>query len=319
MLTFFALCFVVSMAAAAVFLLLLIVKAIMRKDTKRTKRCFLLSLACMVVSFLIFGFLPKPEPPTPEECAAAGHKWIEATCTAAKKCDNCGTVEGDPLGHAWKDATCDTPRSCTRCSETDGSALGHAFGEKTVSVEPTCSAEGKAIGSCTRCGKEVTEPVTKIAHVTEWKVTKEAKPAVPGEKSLICTVCGAVTATEKFEMTDDEIKALCQTYKYEDFSRYPDKYKGEYAKFTGEVIQVSENAHKTSTDYVLRVNVTKQAYGIYTDTIYVVYESPSGEGRILYGDVVTMYGQLDGLEEYTSVLMTKITIPRFEAMIIEIQ
>ncbi len=34
-----------------------------------------------------------------ERVAAAGHDWIEATCTEARRCAVCGVTEGEPLGH----------------------------------------------------------------------------------------------------------------------------------------------------------------------------------------------------------------------------
>lgn len=59
---------------------------------------------------------------------------VEETCTtdglkAGEKCKRCGTVtvaqETIPAGHKWVDATCTAPKTCSRCNTTEGEALGH--------------------------------------------------------------------------------------------------------------------------------------------------------------------------------------------------
>ena len=40
------------------------------------------------------------------ESIAAGHKWSNATCTAAKTCSVCKLTEGDALGHTTDNGTC---------------------------------------------------------------------------------------------------------------------------------------------------------------------------------------------------------------------
>ena len=58
------------------------------------------------------------------------HTWVEATCTEAKICDECGETEGEPLGHDWQAATYTQPKTCARCGETEGKPL-------TKPAEPT--------------------------------------------------------------------------------------------------------------------------------------------------------------------------------------
>lgn len=57
------------------------------------------------------------------------HEWEDATCTMAKTCSKCDTVEGEPLGHSWNKATCTKPSECKRCKETEGEKLGHKWRE----------------------------------------------------------------------------------------------------------------------------------------------------------------------------------------------
>ena len=42
---------------------------------------------------------------------AKGHEWVNATCTRAKYCDNCGETEGSALGHTTRNGT------CSRCNQ----------------------------------------------------------------------------------------------------------------------------------------------------------------------------------------------------------
>ena len=114
------------------------------------------------------------------------------------------------------------------------------------------------------------------------------------------------------DLPEEEYRAECKLYYYDDVFRNPDNYEKKLAKFTGEVVQVIHKGDKLQ----LRVNVTKGAYG-YEDTIYVFYDA-SGKSNILEGDIVTIYGELRGLITYESVSGVDITIPRIYAKYIDI-
>ena len=123
---------------------------------------------------------------------------------------------------------------------------------------------------------------------------------------------------EYSEFIVDMYKDSCKEYDYEEIFRYAESYEGEFAKFTGEVIQVLESDFYGMKTYQLRVNVTKTQYG-YEDTIYVFYTPMQGMPRILEVDIVTVYGSLNGLETYTSVMNSTVTIPSILSQYIEIQ
>ena len=115
-------------------------------------------------------------------------------------------------------------------------------------------------------------------------------------------------------MTDEQIRDSCEHISYDELSRNPDEYKGEMVKFTGEVVQTIEGSGISA----MRVDVTKGSYGIYTDTVYVVYvEDPSN--RVLEDDIVSFYGMYDGLYSYQSVMGATITIPKVIANIVDIE
>lgn len=243
------------------------------------------------------------------------HNWQEATCTEPKTCTKCGETEGEPLGHVWQEATCSTPKTCTVCGETSGTTLQHTPSEWIVDTAATCSAEGSQHSTCAICGATITEPIPKLDHRPgEWSVTKAATALENGQRQQLCTVCGTVLNTETYELTATEketsYKNMCQSYTFEEIARNPDSYKGNYAVFTGEVIQSMESGD----DYTLRVSITKEEYDWYSDPILVTYtkKSPS-ESRILEDDIVTMYGQLNGTYTYESVLGNDVTLPLLNA------
>ena len=109
--------------------------------------------------------------------------------------------------------------------------------------------------------------------------------------------------------------AACKTYKYKDIARNPNNYEGKKAKFTGKVIQVQEGTLET----VLLVDVTKDKYGYYDDTMYVTYfPSSDYESRILEDDIITIYGELAGIKTYETVLGASVSIPQIDAKYIVI-
>ena len=74
------------------------------------------------------------------------HVWLEASCTVAKVCTECGETEGEALGHNWKEATCTSPMVCVRCRETEGEPLGHDWLSATDLRPSSCAACGTVTG-----------------------------------------------------------------------------------------------------------------------------------------------------------------------------
>lgn len=113
-----------------------------------------------------------------------------------------------------------------------------------------------------------------------------------------------------------EFKSKCKTYNYKEIFRNSEKYKGQYAKFTGKVVQVIETYYGS---YELRVNVTRSSYGTYySDTMYIYISSDTADFRILEDDVITIYGILQGTKTYTSVLGSSITIPYMDGYYVDL-
>ncbi len=116
---------------------------------------------------------------------------------------------------------------------------------------------------------------------------------------------------------EKDYRTACKMIDYRDLARNPDKYKGELFKFTGEIIQVVEPVWGNTVS--LRINVTKGDYGIYKDTIYATVELPAGSDRLLKDDIVTIYGECDGLYTYNSVLNSSVSIPKISIKYFELE
>lgn len=112
-----------------------------------------------------------------------------------------------------------------------------------------------------------------------------------------------------------DFKQSCETVKYDDLARNPDNYKDKKLTFKGEVIQCELSY---GTTYYARVNVTLNEYDYYEDTIYVTFDIPEGENKILEEDIVKIYGVCQGAETYTSILGESITIPSLDAAYVEL-
>lgn len=130
--------------------------------------------------------------------------------------------------------------------------------------------------------------------------------------SAVETTTVQPTAKAKKKVSAKAYKNKCKTLSFKDLSRNPDKHKGEKLKYTGQVIQVQEDEHwlDDNTTVDLRINVTKDEYGLWDDTIYATVELPKNADRILEDDIITIWGECDGKYSYTSVLGSDVTLPK---------
>lgn len=118
--------------------------------------------------------------------------------------------------------------------------------------------------------------------------------------------------------TWSKAKAGAKHVAYKTFFRNNEAYFNEAVYFRGEVVQALYDepfggsdctgmyAYLDGTATVLRVNVTRDSYAYYSDTIYVVYLGPK---RILESDVIELVGMANDLMTYESTLGASITIP----------
>ena len=126
----------------------------------------------------------------------------------------------------------------------------------------------------------------------------------------------ATVQTEKPQFaTQEDYKKACETFPYTEISRNPELYRGKLAQYTGQVVQVMENYGTT----MIRMNVNEDEFGIWNDTIYaeIKYDN-SSNGRILENDIITVYGEMNGIKTYTSVMGYEVSIPFLNAQYVTI-
>lgn len=212
-----------------------------------------------------------------------------------------------------------------------------------------CSNCGKEINSdaefCINCGKMLNPTQNKIKRKVKINIwikiviaacsvmtiliiiafvdnVNKSNNLMESENNLLNSEQPKESETKKNTKSKEEIiqsyKNNCQEYSYENIFRYAEDYDGKYAKFTGEVVQIMDAAYLSLESYVLRVNITKDEYGYYEDTIYVTYLPMEESTRILEDDIVTIYGILDGLETYKTIFGGTETIPSINSNYIEI-
>lgn len=126
--------------------------------------------------------------------------------------------------------------------------------------------------------------------------------------------------TEKVDITEpeetkEEYMNSCEEYTFKEIARNPNNYINKRAKFTGEVVQVQEE----NGTVAIRLNVTKNKYDYYEDTIMVGYKyKDENESKILEDDIITVYGELQGNTSYESVLGAEVTLPLLIGNYVEI-
>lgn len=114
--------------------------------------------------------------------------------------------------------------------------------------------------------------------------------------------------------TIEEIKASAAVIPFKDLARNTETHVDAMVHYGGEVVQVSE---RSGGRYVLRVNVTRDEHGFWSDTVWVNYQSDSI--RLLDDDVIEMWAVVDGRRSYESIFGQTITLPELTAKIIELK
>lgn len=128
--------------------------------------------------------------------------------------------------------------------------------------------------------------------------------------SMICALmlvlslaaCGGYTP----ELGEAEYIAACKMISYDELARNPRMYEGTYVKLTGRIFQVVEDG----SDCILMVNVGQ---GWNHEPVMVTYTHKEGEGRLLEGDSITIYGKSMGTRTYITALNAQKTVPQVYA------
>ena len=89
--------------------------------------------------------------------------------------------------------------TCTVCGKTVTETipmLDHKFGTWTVTTQPTCTKAGQQSATCTVCGKATTKSVDKLEHTYgAFEVVTAPTCTKEGKQTRKCTMCGAADST----------------------------------------------------------------------------------------------------------------------------
>lgn len=123
------------------------------------------------------------------------------------------------------------------------------------------------------------------------------------------------TSQKSQEEIEKEYKMDCRPVTYERIMRETDMMKGQYVTITGKVSQVMP-------DGILRVDLTKDEYGLYSDSIVVHYSSSDTGFNVIEGDIITAWGMSNGAERFTSTVLgneREIEVAAINARYIELE
>lgn len=148
----------------------------------------------------------------------------------------------------------------------------------------------------------------------EEKATRTAKEAAEAEQEAKEEAAAKAKAEEEARLKAeaeakakaDEAaakKANAQTIEYAQLKKNPDRYAGEYVKYTGEILQIIEGDETTH----IRLAVTQTSYGYdFNDVIFIEYD---GYTDYVDGDIITVFGEIYGSYSYESQAGYNISLP----------
>ena len=154
-----------------------------------------------------------------------------------------------------------------------------------------------------------TKPVVKKKFYKRWWFWAIIAVAV----IIIIAAVSGNAPSDLIDLPEDEYRSQCGIYSYDQIARDPESHEKKLAKFTGEVVQVLRKGNEIQ----MRVDVTLTEYGFYEDTVYVFYTATDNT-NILEGDIITMYGELRGMQEYEAIFGNTVSIPRIYVKYIDI-
>lgn len=180
---------------------------------------------------------------------------------------------------------------------------------------PECGAEIPDDSKhCKECGANLTEKESK-----ETPAQKNKEKMKFNKKWLVGCCIGLIViflifavigntnnSKQSDNMTEEQFKGNCSAIDFNLLNKNADNHTGEKLKFTGKILQISEN----SNGGYIRLGVN----GSYSDVVYVDYK---GTNNFVEGDTITVYGVCKGDYSYTSTIGAKITLPKIDAKYIE--
>lgn len=176
----------------------------------------------------------------------------------------------------------------------------------------TCGAEiAKNAKVCPSCGAKNKRGKKKwVFLIIILLIVVVFFAAVMGGGDSTTYDSATVTNEQGVTLSMKEYQEKCETVAYKDIARNPAAFEGKMVKFKGQVVQAQESSYSKS---VFRIDVTKDEYDFWTDTVYVTFKMEENGPKILEDDIVEFYGVCQGTTSYTSIFGEQITIPAVDA------
>ena len=193
---------------------------------------------------------------------------------------------------------------------------GIALGVMIVSFFAFIATADPAEREVAEVDKEKIEVTASEDIEKEPELTEEEK-AEAAEKEKLATEAKAKADAEQKAKEEADAKALeelvkkeaaekkanAQTIDYAQLKKNPDRYEGEYVKYTGEIVQIMED--NDMTNIRLAVTMNSDGYDI-SEVIFIEY---AGYTDFVDEDIVTIYGEVYGSYSYESQAGYNIWVP----------
>lgn len=125
-----------------------------------------------------------------------------------------------------------------------------------------------------------------------------------GTYSLSLTVTDTYGSEDEF----NEKVRVAKTVSYDDLMRNNEEHIGDFIHLKGEIVQVAGGENDT---YVWRLATGENEFSGYSgDVVWVTYRG----SRFLEGDIVEIYGTVEGLKTYEAVMGNEVTIPNLNSL-----
>ena len=161
----------------------------------------------------------------------------------------------------------------------------------------------------------VSKETTNTSAVSEETTSGTTTTTTTTTKTTTTKITTTLSAADQKKKEAKEYKKSCKKYKYKKVLRNYEKYYFKRAKWFGKVVQVID-----SKSFRLSVGCSKNRFAsggyVCSNDIYVNYY---GNTRVIEDDMITVYGEMYGVQTYTTVLGASRTIPEFKAEYITIK
>ena len=183
-----------------------------------------------------------------------------------------------------------------------------------------CGAEIAASAKvCPQCGGKNKPPIYKrwwfiaiivlvvLSAIGGSGSSSDSSASSSKATSKASTSTASFVASVVPEISEDDYKSECQQTDYKELCRYPEKYEGTKIVVKVKVSQIID-ANFSGSEKAWRT------YGFYADDEYYMLDKRGGDAvKILDDDIITVYGELTGLEKITRALTsTTDELPRIE-------